>query len=389
MIIKCKECGTSIEIEESQYSDGATSTTLCPLCGNEISFSVAKMKTAKDDAPTISKEIENRLQNCPQCGIVLPVDAAFCLKCGCRINPQLSYPFVVAQPKENTVVSIPTKKNSQSIFSKKGNNIAIVLVVLAIIVVFCVVYYSVNKQGADHFPTKEQKNVAQIKGHHVKEKNTNIRHAAINRSFHFNGVITYKDYRYDFKMDLECSDNIVSGKYIVTNGENVYVQLKGTLNDNGKLELTEYKNDITTGYSFKGYLENYNIYTGEYNCYTGEYINTQNGLTMKFNAKKPPMDNIDGTYSLNGTIGQYKIHMDITINDSEVWGTYSYESQPKDKKMTLRGTIDENHYIYMLEYDPEGYETGCFGGNFDGNIYEGGFSNYSHGSNLDFRLKRL
>ena len=91
--------------------------------------------------------------------------------------------------------------------------------------------------------------------------------------------------------------------------------------------------------------------------------------------------------SLNGTISQYKIHMDVTINGNEVRGTYSYDSQPKDKKMTLKGTIDNNNTMYLSEYDPSGDETGYFNGIFDGSTYEGVFSNYSRNSNLNFHLE--
>lgn len=98
---------------------------------------------------------------------------------------------------------------------------------------------------------------------------------------------------------------------------------------------------------------------------------------------------LNGSYSLDGTISQYKIHMDVTINGNEVWGTYSYDSQPKDKKMTVKGTFDENNTMYLSEYDPAGDETGYFNGNFDGNTYEGVFSNYSRNSNLNFYLETL
>lgn len=93
-------------------------------------------------------------------------------------------------------------------------------------------------------------------------------------SFHLVGTITNNDNSYDFIMDLECENNNVTGRYIVPNGYNEYVQLTGNIDNEGNIELREYYNNSMTDYYFKGHLDNKRI--------TGKYINRRSGLTMTF-----------------------------------------------------------------------------------------------------------
>lgn len=78
MIIKCKECGTSIEIDESQYEDGIETTTLCPLCGENVRFSITSEK--KDLLPSIEETITTSF--CQYCGTKMAKEHRFCPNCG-------------------------------------------------------------------------------------------------------------------------------------------------------------------------------------------------------------------------------------------------------------------------------------------------------------------
>lgn len=96
-----------------------------------------------------------------------------------------------------------------------------------------------------------------------------------NGNYRLSGAIVYKD-NYYIDMQLNVNGSRVSGQYVVTNGENVYVTLSGSIDANGNMKLTEYKGGSATGYYFTGRFNQRN-YSGKYRC-------TYRKLTMNFNA---------------------------------------------------------------------------------------------------------
>lgn len=67
MKIKCKECGTIIEIKESEYPVGVEQTIECPLCQNEFSFTLSEENNQSVNLPPSSplpkspKKVKSRL----------------------------------------------------------------------------------------------------------------------------------------------------------------------------------------------------------------------------------------------------------------------------------------------------------------------------------------
>ena len=90
------------------------------------------------------------------------------------------------------------------------------------------------------------------------------------------GKINYKNNEYRFKMHLNVKGKTVNGRYLVTNGERVWVTLSGTINSNGMVILRESKNNRQTGYYFEGHLN------GGY--FTGKYKATTSRIVMSFSA---------------------------------------------------------------------------------------------------------
>ncbi len=102
-----------------------------------------------------------------------------------------------------------------------------------------------------------------------------VRNRVADGTYRLNGTIMHKQ-NYYIDMELHVKGNQVSGQYIVFNGENVYVRLSGTVDANGNMRLTEYKNGVATGYYFTGTF-NQATYAGKYKC-------TDRKLTMNFSA---------------------------------------------------------------------------------------------------------
>ena len=98
--------------------------------------------------------------------------------------------------------------------------------------------------------------------------------------YNFSGNITYKSNIYYFNMNLSVTGNRVNGDYIVTNGENVWVTLSGTVDSSGKATIKEYKGGSPTGYYFEGYLNS--------SSFSGKYITTSRTrpLVMDFYASE-------------------------------------------------------------------------------------------------------
>ena len=94
--------------------------------------------------------------------------------------------------------------------------------------------------------------------------------------YNYSGNITYKSNVYYFKMNLTVKGNNVNGDYIVTNGENVWVTLSGTMDKSGKAIIREYKGGSPTTYYFDGYLNS--------SSFSGKYKTTSRPLVMDFYA---------------------------------------------------------------------------------------------------------
>ena len=94
-------------------------------------------------------------------------------------------------------------------------------------------------------------------------------------NYRLNGSIKYKD-TYYIDMEILVRGNKVTGWHIVHNGENIRVNLSGSIDANGNMKLTEYKGGSTTGY----------YYTGNFNqvTYSGKYLCTFKNLPMSFSA---------------------------------------------------------------------------------------------------------
>lgn len=94
--------------------------------------------------------------------------------------------------------------------------------------------------------------------------------------YNYTGNITYKSNVYSFRMNLTVDGNRVNGGYVVTNGENVWVTLSGTVDSNGKAIIREYKGGSPTTYYFDGYLNG--------SSFSGKYKTTSRPLVMNFYA---------------------------------------------------------------------------------------------------------
>ena len=81
---------------------------------------------------------------------------------------------------------------------------------------------------------------------------------------------------------------------------------------------------------------------------------------------------IDGTYELHGKVDKYPISMNISIEGTTVKGTYYYDKQGANNKLTLSGTNNDGE-LDINETDADGTPTGHFKGEFSDGIYKGLF----------------
>ena len=88
MIVKCKECGTKIDVDESIYEIGIESSTICPLCGETVLFTIPKpvAKPIKPQRPQALHSNNRGNKYCSECGIAIEEDIKFCPNCGQRIE---------------------------------------------------------------------------------------------------------------------------------------------------------------------------------------------------------------------------------------------------------------------------------------------------------------
>ena len=153
----------------------------------------------------------------------------------------------------------------------------------------CAAYFLLNRQKADTAPdvftptteeVEEAPTSTPVPAPREEETRPSaapvpIKHKVANGSYSMDGVITHKQ-KYFFDMDLKVNDSEVTGRYIVTNGENIYVTLTGSIDTNGNMKLIEYKNGKPTGYYFTGKFDG--------SVYSGTYRSSTRKLTMDFSA---------------------------------------------------------------------------------------------------------
>lgn len=88
--------------------------------------------------------------------------------------------------------------------------------------------------------------------------------------------------------------------------------------------------------------------------------------------------------TFRGAIDKYPITMEIEFDGSNVSGTYYYNRQGPDKRLTLIGVIKDYH-LELFESDENGRQTGHFQGIQTNGEYEGEFINMQ-GKRMHFKL---
>ena len=240
------------------------------------------------------------LIKCPSCGNTISDQASNCPRCGYPINNfgyqnrNDEHPRILRQDSD--------MRTSYHVQDKKKSNSNIWL--YAVITLLSVALLSM---GAFIFMNKEKMNNGQGDSTPMAKVVSDVAHAspasAKNKpkshisktsakqelplaetptarsskvsdgTYYLNGAITHKQ-TYYIDMEVKVRGNQATGRYIVINGENIYVTLSGTIDANGNMKLTEYKSGQPTGYYFTGRF-NESIYTGTYN-------RTNSKLTMDF-----------------------------------------------------------------------------------------------------------
>lgn len=77
--VSCPHCGTAYEVEQSECGGSA----ICQMCNKE--FVVGQMEMNKATAENTSEEEQKDVKFCSECGAKMPVEAAFCPKCGRKV----------------------------------------------------------------------------------------------------------------------------------------------------------------------------------------------------------------------------------------------------------------------------------------------------------------
>ena len=226
------------------------------------------------------------LIKCPECGNMISNMANKCPRCGCPVRndgmQQNGGGRRIERNNEKTRV-IYKKKND----TNKWLYAAIAL--LASILLGGGAYYFLTKNKVKDTPTTEViKDTPATSG---KEEPTPAptptkqdeivtppapKNKVADGTYRLNGSITYKANVYYFNMEIYVNGNKVTGSHIVNNGENIPVNLSGSIDANGNMQLTEYKGGSKTGYYFTG---NFNQVT-----YSGKYLCTYRNLPMRFSA---------------------------------------------------------------------------------------------------------
>lgn len=224
------------------------------------------------------------LIKCPECGNTVSDKAANCPRCGC--------------PVSHTVYRKDIANGAPAPFPQKSNSNIWIYAVIAFLLTVLLgggAYLAFNRAGGDEWnntptskvtsdgPAASTTSVKQESStsSSVKQRTEPAaaprvaRNKVANGIYNLSGVITHKQ-NYYFDMEVNVKGNQANGRYIVHNGENVYVTLSGSIGADGDMKLTEYKNGQPTGYYF----------TGRFNeaTYSGTYRRTNHKLTMNFSA---------------------------------------------------------------------------------------------------------
>ena len=107
----------------------------------------------------------------------------------------------------------------------------------------------------------------------------------------------------------------------------------------------------------------------------------------KLQAAAPPVTDFrNASYLIRGKIDTFGISMRMKVENGNITGTYHYDKNPTNNNMTIYGYVEQNGELHIEEYSPNGKNSGCFNGSFDGSIAYGTFKNYSKDSELSFNL---
>ena len=159
MIIKCKDCGTKIEVDKSEYPVNKDVSTICPLCGETVHF-IIPHPTAE---PTIiaKKDVSTPTTFCPNCNLKVPFDSAFCPKCGYQFKsarPVFEQKDSHGSPLNEYQLTQEHKEHIQPYHEKPFSNLKLIIgmlvgFVVAIIVVIFLIFLLNNNKNQDSKPT--------------------------------------------------------------------------------------------------------------------------------------------------------------------------------------------------------------------------------------------
>lgn len=232
------------------------------------------------------------LIKCPACGTIISDKASICPKCGY----QMSYSTHQNDGNGSAPSSVSNSRNSNS----NQWLYAIIAFLATLLVVGGIAFFFYHKSVEEKEDVRSQQtelvNEDNLAGSEAPDRSEpqspaeqSSRHEEPSRPasapvventvddgvYYMSGVITHKQ-NYYFDMKVKVRGKQATGEYIVRNGENVYVTLSGSIDADGNMKLTEYKDGKPTGYYFTGRF-NESVYSGTYRCTTRK-------LTMNFTA---------------------------------------------------------------------------------------------------------
>ena len=233
------------------------------------------------------------LIKCPGCGNMVSDLASNCPKCGCQVsnavyqNTNYDETRIIHQDNGARVpYNVPREPKSNS-------NIWLyaIIALLSLALVGAGAYIFLNKDdkggstpntevknddsGASvvTFKDEPQSHAPQAPAQHERQSSSASpakSNKVANGTYYLSGAITHKQ-NYYIEMEVKVRGDQATGRYIVTNGENIYVTLTGTIDADGNMKLTEYKNGQPTGYYFTGRFDE-SLYTGTYRCTTRKLV---------------------------------------------------------------------------------------------------------------------
>lgn len=125
-------------------------------------------------------------------------------------------------------------------------------------------------------------------------------------------------------------------------------------------------------------------------CNNNENTKVSTNTEIKTQDQSAKTNNLDEKqFSLVGNInGNLNIHMELSLNNGKITGTYYYDKYKQDLK--LEGTYDSTNNVNLSEFDNKGNNTGKFSGilSTDGN-FTGEWSTADNSKKMSFSLKNL